>query len=73
MELVFFLKRSKPINAYILKLIWLWDGDIIFSDYRRKKMVAYSDYIDIRKIGINRTGLSIGENCRYSLTINIVF
>lgn len=34
-------------------------------------MVAYPDYIDIRKIGINRTGLTTGENCRYSLTINI--
>lgn len=38
---------------------------------RRKKMVAYPDYIDIRKIGINRTGLTTGESCRYSLTINI--
>ncbi|MDG4957323.1 DUF1643 domain-containing protein [Lactococcus lactis] len=34
-------------------------------------MVAYPDYIDIRKIGINRTGLTTGENCRYSLTINL--
>lgn len=34
-------------------------------------MVEYPGYIDIRKIGINRTGLTTGESCRYSLTINI--
>lgn len=34
-------------------------------------MVEYPGYIDIRKIEINRTGLTTEENCRYSLTINI--
>jgi hypothetical protein len=38
---------------------------------RRKKMVAYPDYIDIRKIGINRTGLTTEEKFRYSLTIDL--
>ena len=34
-------------------------------------MVAYPDYIDIRKIGINRTGLTTEEKFRYSLTIDL--
>lgn len=33
-------------------------------------MEAYPEYIDIRKIGINRTGLTTDEKCRYSLTID---
>ncbi len=67
--MAFYIKFSKPITSYILKFKMSMGLKLVVS--RRKKMVAYPDYIDIRKIGINRTGLTTGENCRYSLTINI--
>lgn len=67
--MAFYIKFSKPITSYILKFKMFMGLKLVVS--RRKKMVAYPDYIDIRKIGINRTGLTTGESCRYSLTINI--
>lgn len=67
--MAFYIKFSKPITSYILKFKMFMGLKLVVS--RRKKMVAYPDYIDIRKIGINRTGLTTGENCRYSLTINL--
>ena len=67
--MAFYIKFSKPITSYILKFKMFMGLKLVVS--RRKKMVAYPDYIDIRKIGINRTGLTTEEKFRYSLTIDL--